>query len=135
MREGLETEDGLDERNIWLEKNWGVVILGETKAQRRERRFHEVENSLLFALNMKGKPAAFVLDRIDEYMVLWRIRVQLEDSIGKTHAIVKYDNGGGQKGVKINLAVRELPKISKRMDDILASLSLSGVVDDGTGGL
>lgn len=107
----------------------------KTKAQLRDEQFDNVKKSLISALEMKGEPAAFMLDRIDEYMTFWLIRYQLVDAIGKTKAFVKYDNGGGQSGKTINPAVKELPKISKQMANILEDLQLSGVVIDDDSGL
>lgn len=96
-----------------------------------------IKKSLIAALEAKGKPAPFMLDKIDEYMMYWQIRKQLEKAVGKTKAITKYDNGGGQKGLKTNDALKELPKITKTMAAILDGLDLSGVVqdDDETDGL
>lgn len=101
-----------------------------SKAKQRDEQAKKIKDSMLRALKIKGKPAAFVLDRIDEYMKLWGIRQQLFDAVGKTKAIITYDNGGGQKGTKINDAIKALPPVSKRMSDILESLELDGVVED-----
>lgn len=104
----------------------------KTKSQKERDEFKNIKKSLISALKVKGTPAPFVLDRIDEYMMYWQMRKQLEKAVGKTKAITKYDNGGGQTGIKVNDALKELPKVTKTMANILESLNLSGVIDDET---
>ncbi|TWW13162.1 hypothetical protein LABALGNA3A7_09680 [Dellaglioa algida] len=104
----------------------------KAKSQKKPDEFKNIQKSLISALEIKGTPAPFVLDQVDEYMMYWQMRKQLEKAVGKTKAITKYDNGGGQKGIKVNDALKELPKITKTMANILESLKLSGVIDDET---
>lgn len=94
--------------------------------------YNKVKRSLIEALNEKGKPADFMLDKIDEYMTYWSIRRELEQALVDADVITTYDNGGGQTGQKVNDAIKELPKVSKVMASILEKLELNGVVEDET---
>lgn len=95
----------------------------------------KVSDSLILALNSKGKPTDFMLDKVEEYMDFWDIRQSLIKSLKKDKAVVEYNNGGGQTGKKTNPAIGELTKVSKQMQNILDGLKVDETVDDEDTGL
>lgn len=65
-------------------------------------------------------------DLIEDYMALWDTKESLIKNIKKDGAMVP-----GRYGPRKNDAISELPKISKRMTDILSVLNIEmGVVED-----
>ena len=92
----------------------------------------DIKVSLLKELGKIGEITAHLSDLIDDYMALWDTKEQLRKDIKKRGVMVEYDNGGGQVGTKKNECVVELPKISKRMTDLLTFLNIEGI-DEGDG--
>lgn len=89
----------------------------------------DVYDSLYLALKVKGLTAAYFIDLLDQYMILWDIQRKLTTDIKKRGPIVEWQNGANQKGLRKNDSIVELPKISKRMTDILRQLELDCFIE------
>jgi len=89
----------------------------------------DVYNSLYSALDAKGLTAAYFLDLLDQYMVLWDVQRKLTKDIKKRGPVVEWQNGANQKGLRKNDSIVELPKISKRMTDILRQLEIDCYIE------
>lgn len=74
------------------------------------------------------------LDLVEDYMKFWDLKEELQKSIRTKGAMVVIKNGS-QEFYKKNDAVVELPKVSKRMTDILDTLKIQVAVieEDGEG--
>ena len=89
----------------------------------------DVYNSLYSAMDAKGLTAAYFLDLLDQYMVLWDVQRKLTKDIKKRGPVVEWQNGANQKGLRKNDSIVELPKISKRMTDILRQLEVDCFIE------
>lgn len=110
------------------------VIGGLTvpKVARETIRMH-VRTDLRRQLKKNKMTSAYWYDLIEDYMKFWDIKEDLQKSIRKQGVILKVQNGP-QVFYKRNDAVAELPKISKRMTDILDKLNIvSNIEDDDSG--
>lgn len=74
------------------------------------------------------------LDLVEDYMKFWDMKEELQTSIRTKGAMITIENGK-QKFYKKNDAVVELPKVSKRMTDILDKLKIqiADIEPDGEG--
>lgn len=63
------------------------------------------------------------LDLVEDYMKFWDLKEELQKSIRTKGAMVTVRNGK-QRFYKRNDAVVELPKVSRRMTDILDMLKI-----------
>lgn len=72
----------------------------------------------------RGNAPEYFLDMIDNYMGLWATAKALQSDIEARGVVVKWDNGGGQKGVKKNDSIAELNKTIQQMSKLLESLGL-----------
>ncbi|KHD85675.1 hypothetical protein G4D61_11140 [Bacillus ginsengihumi] len=97
------------------------------KVARSTRRMR-VRTDLHNQLKQNKMTANHWYDLVEDYMALWDIKEDLIKSIKKYGAMVV-----GRYGPKKNDAVSELPKINKRMTEILSVLNIESVVveDDG----
>lgn len=71
-----------------------------------------------------GNILEYYLDMIDNYMSLWCTAKALQDDIKIRGVTVKWDNGGGQKGIKKNESIAELNKTIQQMTKLLEALGL-----------
>ncbi len=92
----------------------------------------EIYESLYNALEKKGLTAAYFVDLLDQYMVLWDIQRKLTKDINERGPVVEWQNGANQKGLRKNDSIVELPKISKRMTDILRQLEIDCYIETGS---
>lgn len=95
---------------------------------KRETVRHRVKRGLLDQLEKHNNAADFYKDLVDDYIALWDTKESLIASIREDGAIVE-----GRFGLKKNDAVAELPKISKRMTDLLQVLCIKADPDEGGG--
>lgn len=91
-----------------------------SKGTRRMR----VRSDLHEQLKQNKMTAAYWYDLVEDYMKFWDLKEELLSSIRRKGAMITVKNGT-QVFYKRNDAVVELPKISKRMTDILDRLDIS----------
>lgn len=92
-----------------------------------------VRSALHEQLKKNKMTTAYWYDLIEDYMKLWDVKEDLKKSIDKYGAMIHVQNGP-QVFYKRNDAVVELPKISKRMTDILDKLNIMARTEEGDTG-
>ncbi|MGL9969374.1 hypothetical protein [Enterococcus sp. DIV1420a] len=97
----------------------------------REARKIKLKARLINQLERDGKTANYWYDLVLDYLTFWEIKEKLKIDIERNGVMVVIKNGS-QKFRKRNDAVVELPKIHKRMTDILEILDIKPIeeVDD-----
>ena len=98
-----------------------------SKDYKKTKAYRELKKSLIEQLEENGNKKDFFLDLVNDYMSLWVIKNQLMDDIEERGVAVKYNNGGGQFGVKKNENVGELLKVNTQMLKILTQLEIKAV--------
>lgn len=139
-REG-ETGIGLDSAEIPRACEGGVVYMAkkpdnrseEVKHITRTNRYKEIENDLRQQLIANGTCGKFFDDMIDDYMAMYVTKTLLVEDIQKRGTIVKYDNGGGQSGMKKNESVDMFNKTNAQMLKLLSELGLKASAIAGGG--
>ncbi|MDT1957582.1 hypothetical protein [Carnobacterium divergens] len=97
----------------------------------RELRKQRLKSALVNKLEQEKKTENYWYDLVYDYLTLWEIKEKLKIEIERNGVMIKVENGQ-QVFRKRNDAIVELPKISKRMTDILEVLSIkSSDVDNG----
>lgn len=91
-----------------------------------------VRNALLNQLKQNKMTTAYWYDLIEDYMRFWDIKEDLLKEINKKGAMITVKNGK-QEFYKRNDAIVELPKISKRMTDILDKLNIVSKYEEPDG--
>jgi phage terminase small subunit len=87
----------------------------------------EIKEGLLQQLIENGTDASHYVDLVEDYMALWDLKNKLIKDIKKRGAMIEWQNGDYQKGVRKNDAVVELPKVNKQMLMLLKELGLRAV--------
>lgn len=87
-------------------------------------KYSAIKTELLYQLEGIGKKNDISIDMIETYMNMWVTCQLLQRDIEKRGAVVKYDNGGGQKGIKKNESIQESNKTNAQMLKILSELGL-----------
>lgn len=103
---------------------------------KKSEQYSKIKQSLISQISdADGNIAEYYLDMIDNYMALWTTAKALELDIEKRGVTVKWDNGGGQKGVKKNDSIAELNKTIQQMAKLLEALGLKPTdLVSGSGG-
>lgn len=63
-------------------------------------------------------------DMINTYMSLYDTKNLLVEDINSRGVLVRYDNGGGQTGIKKNESIEQVNKVTQQMLKILETLYL-----------
>lgn len=93
--------------------------------------FAEVKKDLLEQLGRNGTVGKYYTDLVGDYMDMWVTKCLLVDDIQRRGVTIRYDNGGGQKGLKKNDSIEQRIKINAQMLKLLTEL---GVKPEQTGG-
>lgn len=128
-REG-ETGIGLDSAEIPRAcEGEGVVYMAKkdnrseaVKSITRTKKYKEIEMDLRQQLIANGTCGKFYDDMIDDYMAMYVTKTLLVEDIQKRGTIVKYDNGGGQSGMKKNESVDSSTRPTRRCLNFFRSL-------------
>lgn len=96
----------------------------DVKRIMRTKKYKEIECDLRQQLEANGTYGKFFDDMIDDYMAMYVTKTLLVEDIQKRGTIVRYDNGGGQFGMKKNEAVDMFNKTNAQMLKLLAELGL-----------
>ena len=94
---------------------------------KKTKAYRVLKQSLLDQLEENGNKKDFFVDLVEDYMRLWVIKNQLIEDIEERGVAVKYNNGGGQFGVKKNENVGELLKVNTQMLKILTQLEIKAI--------
>lgn len=94
-------------------------------------RYQEIRQDLMDQLERSGMTETYYTDLVDDYMALWIDKQLLTQNIQTKGVVVKYNNGGGQKGQKRNDAITDKLKVSSQMLSILNALGIRPPDADG----
>lgn len=89
----------------------------------------QVKASLIDQLRAKGMTSAFYLDKVDEYMTYWRTMSLLKEDIDRRGVRIVQRSGNGFEKEMFNESVREMPKLTAAMLNILKTLGLQEPVE------
>lgn len=116
-----------EEKEVKRNKSPAKTKKSTKKAKYDEELFEKIKNDLLSQLELKGLILEHYKNLVDDYMNLWITKELLFKDIQKRGVVVKYDNGGGQKGTKRNESLTDITKISTQMLKILKDLTITPV--------
>lgn len=94
------------------------------KSIMRTKKYRQIENDLKAQLEANGTFGEYFLDLVDDYMRMYVTKTLLIQNIQERGAIVPYNNGGGQSGMKKNEAVDMFNKTNAQMLKLLSDLGL-----------
>ena len=90
-----------------------------------ESELHErIKSDLMDQLERNGTTGKYYEDLVNDYMDMWISKCLLSDDIKQRGVIVKYDNGGGQKGKKKNESVELFNKVNAQMLKLLTEIGI-----------
>lgn len=95
----------------------------------RNVRKQRIQKDLLDQLERSGKTQSYWRDLVFDYLSFWETKEKLKIEIERKGAMVTIKNGS-QTFRKRNDAIVEMPKISKRMTDILEILDIKPLPDE-----
>jgi hypothetical protein len=95
--------------------------------------YKKTKQDYLDQLERNGTTGKYFYDLVDDYMNMWITQKLLTEDIQKRGPNVKYDNGGGQKGIKKNDSVELSLKINQQMLKLLDALGIKPVQAVGGG--
>ena len=84
----------------------------------------EIKESLVRQLEAQNKATAYALEKVDEYMALYRIRKKLEQDIRRRGVKVTEYDSKGQAQIRTNGSVQDLVKATASGNQILSLLGL-----------
>jgi len=90
-----------------------------------------IKKDLLDQLERNGTVGEYYIDLISDYMDMWATKCLLVDDIQRRGVNIKYDNGGGQKGIKKNDSVEQRIKVNVQMLKLLSELGIKPVQSGG----
>jgi hypothetical protein len=93
----------------------------------------ELKQDLLDQLDRNCTTGKYYTDLVGDYMDMWVTKCLLVDDIQQRGVLVKYDNGGGQKGKKKNDSVELRIKVNAQMLKLLSELGIKPSQSDGDG--
>jgi len=96
----------------------------KTKKYLNSELYAEIKFDLLDQLERNGTVGKFYIDLVGDYMDMWVTKCLLVDDIQKRGVNIKYDNGGGQKGVRKNDSIEQRIKINAQMLKLLNELEI-----------
>ena len=93
--------------------------------------YEKIKQDLLDQLDRNGTTGEYYVDLVNDYMNLWVTKCLLTDDIQRRGVNVKYNNGGGQTGMKKNDSVEQLLKVNAQMLRLLADLGIKWLTEPG----
>ena len=104
----------------------GGIMAANAKTKKVIERpiYEEIKQDLLNQLERNNVFGKQYVDMVDDYMDLWVIKSLLVDDIQHRGVNIKYNNGGGQKGLKKNEAVDQRIKVNMQMLKLLSEIGI-----------
>lgn len=96
----------------------------KTKRLLQSEKYAKIKQDLLDQLERNETIGEYYTDLVDDYMDLWVTKCLLIEDIQRRGIIVKYDNGGGQKGKKKNDSVELMIKVNNQMLVLLSKIGI-----------
>lgn len=103
----------------------------EFKKYYRSKLYKEIKIDLLDQNERNGTTGKYYIDLIEDYMDMWITKCLLITDIKTRGVNTKYDNGGGQSGIKKNDSVDQLMKINAQMLKLLSEIGIKPSQQDG----
>ncbi|AKL96634.1 phage terminase, small subunit [Clostridium aceticum] len=103
----------------------------KTKKYLNSSSYAEIKQDLLDQLERTGTVGKYYTDLVNDYMDMWVTKCLLVDDIQQRGVNIKYNNGGGQSGVKKNDSIEQRIKVNAQMLKLLSEL---GIKPAQTGG-
>ena len=101
-----------------------MAVNAKTKIYIESNLYEEIQKDLLNQLERNGNTGKYFIDLVKDYMDLWVTKCLLVDDIQRRGVNVKYNNGGGQKGMKKNDSVEQRLKVNAQMLRLLEALGI-----------
>jgi hypothetical protein len=110
-----------------------------TKRYLESDKFRTIRTDLLAQLQRTGTSDSYFFDLVDDYMDMWVTKCLLVEDIQRRGVMIKYDNGGGQKGFRKNDSIEQRLKVNAQMLKLLSQLGIEpnqrlGATPDDVGG-
>ncbi len=83
-----------------------------------------IKKDLQDQLERNGTVGEYYTDLVNDYMDMWVTKCLLVDDLQKRGVTVKYDNGGGQKGIKKNDSIEQRLRVNDQMLKILDKIGI-----------
>ena len=103
----------------------------KTKKYLESDLYAEIKKDLLDQLERNGTTGTYYSDLVNDYMDIWVTKCLLVDDIQQRGVDVKYNNGGGQKGIKKNESVDQRIKVNMQMLKLLSEIGIKPSRVDG----
>ena len=103
----------------------------KTKRYLESERYAEIRQDLLDQLERNGTTGSYYVDLVNDYMDLWVTKSLLVDDIQRRGVNVKYNNGGGQTGMKKNDSVEQRIKVNAQMLRMLSEIGIKWLAESG----
>ena len=100
---------------------------------RKSEEYLQIKADLNKQLEFRKANTPTFVSQVDDYMSMWVTKELLIADIEARGVYVKYDNGGGQAGLKKNDSVLDNIKVNAQMLKLLDSLNITSstiMVDD-----
>jgi hypothetical protein len=112
-----------------------MAMNAKTKKYLNSQEHQNIKADLLDQLERNGNMAAYHVDLVNDYMDLWVEKSLLRDDIQRRGVNIKYNNGGGQTGVRKNDSIEQKVKVNTQMLKILSDLGIKWLTaSKGSGG-
>lgn len=95
--------------------------MGLTKAQKKER---IIRKDLLKQLEHQGKTGSYFNDMVEDYLLMWRTKSELQKDIDENGLRIEVTSGNGFVTEKANESVPNLLKYNSQMLKLLSELGL-----------
>lgn len=103
----------------------------KTKKILSSEEYAETKRNLLDQLERNGTVGKYYTDLVNDFMAMWVTQCLLQEDIQHRGVNIKWDNGGGQKGIKKNESVEQSIKVNAQMLKLLSWLKLEPPEPDG----
>ena len=103
----------------------------KNKRYENTRLYKEIRKDLIEQLERNGTVGKYYEDLVDDYMRMWITKNLLIDDITGRGGTVRYDNGGGQSGMKKNESVDQLIRINAQKLKLLDSIGIKPSQSEG----
>ena len=103
----------------------------KNKRYENTRLYKEIRKDLIEQLERNGTVGKYYEDLVDDYMRMWITKNLLIDDITGRGVTVRFDNGGGQSGMKKNESVDQLIRINAQMLKHLDSIGIKPSQSEG----
>lgn len=95
-----------------------------TKKVIASKQYIKIRQDLMDQLERNGTIGEYFIDLVSDYMDMWVTKSLLVEDVQHRGVNIKYDNGGGQKGLKKNDSIELSLKVYKQMLELLYKIGI-----------